>query len=142
MITASRHAPAKASNAVPPNRKAYYFYLASVLIALTASAVLVAVIAHAQTAEPILAAQPAATTAPAQAAAGPAVSSPAAVAAPRYSAKDIDRAFVFMDANSDGLISRQEAAGFRSVAKYFDAADTNLDNALSLREFSSALNRP
>lgn len=123
MITASRHAAAKAANAVPPNRKAYYFYVASVLIALTASAVLVAVIAHAQTAEPILPAQS------------------AAVAAPRYSAKDIDRAFVFIDANSDRLISRQEAAVFRNVARHFDAADTNKDNSLTPTEFSSALNR-
>lgn len=62
--------------------------------------------------------------------------------APRYSAKDIMRAFGFIDANKDGKISRQEASGFRNVAKYFDAADTNKDGALSLEEFGSALNRP
>lgn len=61
---------------------------------------------------------------------------------PRYSATDIERAFNFMDANKDRQLSRQEAAGFRQVAKYFDAADTNKDGVLSLSEFGNALNRP
>ena len=47
-----------------------------------------------------------------------------------------------MDANKDGKISRAEAAGFRNVAKYFDAADTDKDGTLSLAEFGNALNRP
>jgi len=47
-----------------------------------------------------------------------------------------------MDANQDGIISREEAARFRNVARYFDEADTNKDNTLSPTEFSSALNRP
>lgn len=46
-----------------------------------------------------------------------------------------------MDANKDGKVSRQEAAGFRNVAKHFDAADTNKDGTLSLIEFGNALNR-
>ncbi len=61
---------------------------------------------------------------------------------PRYSATDIERVFNFMDADKNGQLSRQEAAGFRNVAKYFDAADTNQDGVLSLLEFSNALNRP
>ena len=47
-----------------------------------------------------------------------------------------------MDVNKDGKISRAEAAGFRNVAKHFDAADSNKDNLLSLEEFGNALNRP
>ena len=47
-----------------------------------------------------------------------------------------------MDDNRDGHLSRQEAAGFKNVAKYFDAADTNQDGMLSLLEFGGALNRP
>ncbi len=63
----------------------------------------------------------------------------AAVAKPRYSSGDMDRAFGFMDSNKDGKVSREEAAGFRNVAKYFDAADTNQDQALSRGEFETAL---
>ena len=135
MIAASRPASRSASKAPASKRKAYYFYVASVLIALAASAVLVAVIA--QTAEPAV--RPRSAAAP-----GVPTSTAVAVvtATPRYSAKDIDRAFNFMDANQDGIISREEAARFRNVAKYFDAADTNKDNALSPGEFSSGLNRP
>jgi hypothetical protein len=61
-------------------------------------------------------------------------------AAPRYSASEIDRAFSYIDANRDGKISREEASGFRGVARHFDEADTNKDNSLSLEEFSAALN--
>lgn len=64
----------------------------------------------------------------------------AAAAEPRYAAKDIERAFSFIDANKDAKISREEAAGFRGVAKYFDQADTNEDQALSPEEFGHALN--
>lgn len=124
MIAASRNAP----HAAPSNRKGYYLYGLSVLIALVASAVLVAVIANAHAVEPKVPAAAAAV--------------PVATSTVRYSAKDIDRAFNFMDANQDGIISREEAARFRNVAKYFDAADTNKDNALSPGEFSSGLNRP
>lgn len=62
--------------------------------------------------------------------------------APRYAAGDLARAFNFMDGNKDGKVSRDEASGFRNVAKHFGAADTNRDAALSLEEFSSAMNRP
>ncbi len=64
----------------------------------------------------------------------------AAAAETRYAAKDIKRAFSFIDANRDARISRDEAAGFRGVAKYFDRADTNKDQVLSPEEFSQALN--
>ena len=60
--------------------------------------------------------------------------------APRYAASDLARAFNFMDSNRDGKISRQEASGFRGVAKYFDRADTDHDNTLSREEFSRAMN--
>ena len=60
--------------------------------------------------------------------------------APKYSSADIDRAFGFMDSNKDGKVSREEAAGFKNVAKHFTAADTNKDELLSRGEFGSALN--
>lgn len=60
--------------------------------------------------------------------------------APRYAAGDLEQAFKFMDANRDGKISREEAAGFRGVAKYFDQADTNHDGFLSPEEFDKAMN--
>lgn len=60
----------------------------------------------------------------------------------RYAASDLARAFSYMDGNNDSKVSRDEAARFRKVAKYFDAADTNRDRSLSLDEFSSAMNRP
>ena len=110
-------------------RLAYYFYSVCVAAAMAAALILISGGAAAQSADT---AQP-----PAQASSGAA----AADVAPRYSASQIERAFNFMDANKDGKISREEAAGFRSVARYFDAADVNKDNALSLEEFENALNR-
>lgn len=60
--------------------------------------------------------------------------------APRYSDSNLKRAFNYMDGNDDGMVSREEAAGFRGVAKNFDKADTNHDNALSRAEFDRAMN--
>jgi hypothetical protein len=60
--------------------------------------------------------------------------------APRYAASDLERAFNFMDGNHDGKVSREEASGFRGVAKHFDQADTNHDNFLSREEFDTAMN--
>ena len=59
---------------------------------------------------------------------------------PRYTASDLARAFGFMDGNGDGQVSRQEASGFRGVAKNFDRADTNQDGFLSREEFDAAMN--
>ena len=60
--------------------------------------------------------------------------------APRYTASNLERAFNFMDANHDDQVSREEAAGFRGVARYFDQADTNHDGSLSREEFGTAMN--
>ena len=124
---------------------AYYFYLGGVALSSACAAVLISACAQAQTALP---AAPEAMPADTAAAAAPASTAPASVPqgvtkpSPKYSAKDIERAFSFMDANKDGKVSRAEAAGFRNVAKHFDAADSNKDNFLSLEEFGNALNRP
>lgn len=75
--------------------------------------------------------------APATATAGAAA---AEISAPRYSASDLERAFGFMDGNGDGKVSREEASGFRGVAKNFDRADTNQDGFLSREEFDAAMN--
>lgn len=97
------------------------------LLALATVAALLATQAQAQTPE---AAAPAATptAAPAQ-----------PVAA--YDAKDLERAFKFMDKTGDGKVSRDEASNFRGVSKHFDEADVNKDNFLSPEEFNNAMNR-
>lgn len=95
-------------------------------LAVSATALLLAVSVQAQNAE-----APAAATADAAA---------AETSAPRYSASDLERAFGFMDGNGDGQVSRQEASGFRGVAKNFDRADTNHDGFLSREEFDAAMN--
>lgn len=112
-----------------PRFRAAYFYV-SALLTLTAAAALLALSAQAQTAEP--AAAPAATV--------PQTAAPAPTSAPKYAAKDIERAFGYIDANKDNQISREEAAGFRGVARHFDEADTNKDGMLSREEFENALN--
>ena len=58
----------------------------------------------------------------------------------KYAVKDIQRVFSFMDTNRDGKISREEAAGFRNIAKHFDEADLDKDDLLSYGEFENALN--
>jgi len=60
-------------------------------------------------------------------------------AGPKYAPKDIERAFAFIDSNKDGKLSREEASGFRGVARHFDEADINKDSVLSREEFESAL---
>ena len=103
---------------------AYYFYIAAVLVAMLAEAVLIT--AQAQTNDTQT----------------KDVQTIAADVKARYSASDIARAFGFIDANQDGKMSREEASGFRNIAKHFDAADTNKDGNLSIEEFTNALNRP
>lgn len=70
----------------------------------------------------------------------PATSASVSAEPPRYSASNLALAFSYMDANRDGKVSRDEAAGFRGVAKNFDRADTDHDNALSREEFDRAMN--
>lgn len=113
--------------------------LSRTLVALATAAGLLASVAHAQpaTAAP---ATPPAVQAPSAPSAS-VVSTAEAATDPRYTAKDITRAFGFMDTNKDGKISREEASGFRGVARHFDEADTNKDSALSHQEFKSALNQ-
>ena len=60
---------------------------------------------------------------------------------PKYSASDIRTIFSYLDRNKDGKISREEAAGFKGVARNFDRADTNQDETLSFDEFSLAMNQ-
>jgi Ca2+-binding EF-hand superfamily protein len=66
---------------------------------------------------------------------------PASPAAPKYSASDIKTIFSYLDRNKDGTISREEAAGFKGVARNFDRADTNHDGVLSFDEFAFAMNQ-
>ncbi len=70
----------------------------------------------------------------------PAPTASVRTAAPRYSAGNLAMAFGYMDANHDGKISREEAAGFSGVARHFDQADTNHDGFLSREEFDYAMN--
>jgi hypothetical protein len=97
--------------------------------ALSAALLVAAVNAYGQTSVP---------TAPD--AASPA-STPEAAQGPAYTAGNIALAFAYIDANKDSKISREEAAGFRGVAKYFDQADVNKDGFLSREEFENAMNR-
>lgn len=60
--------------------------------------------------------------------------------APRYTASNLKRAFSYMDSNSDDKVSREEASGFRGVARHFDQADTDRDGFLSRKEFDTAMN--
>ena len=88
------------------------------------------------------------TSVPTPPGSAPAVSTPEAAPAPAtaapgpaYTASNIGLAFTYIDANKDGKLSREEAAGFRGVAKYFDEADRNKDGFLSRDEFENAMNR-
>lgn len=56
-----------------------------------------------------------------------------------WTTAQIADAFKRLDANGDGLISRDEAAPARGVAKHFDQADTNRDGSLSAPEFEAAM---
>lgn len=104
------------------------------LLTLSAGAALFAMRAQAQTA-----AAPAAAASQMQA--EPPATAASASPAAKYSAKDLERAFGFMDGNKDAKVSRDEAASFRNVAKHFDEADTDKDQTLSPQEFENAMNR-
>ena len=140
------------SKKVEKSSLAHYFHSARLSMAAVSTAVLMSSCANAQSTN-----SPAPAVEGASGAASPTPATPAlpraeldhqpapqdaAKPAPKYNSKDIERAFTFMDTDRDGKISRQEASGFRNVAKHFDAADTNKDNYLSLEEFGNALNRP
>ncbi|GAB3468784.1 EF-hand domain-containing protein [Polaromonas eurypsychrophila] len=96
------------------------------LFALGTAVVLFGASAQAQTP------QPASATAQIAAAA-------AASTERKYTVAQIAQAFRFIDGNKDSKISRDEAAGFRGVARHFDEADANKDGVLSRQEFESAL---
>lgn len=124
-----------------------YFYGASMIVALASTAVLITSCANAQVAQTGATAVPAIEGALAPIPTQPRTEPQTALQdpvkpEPKYNSKDIARAFKFIDANHDGKISREEASGFRNIAKYFDAADTDKNNMLSLEEFANALNRP
>jgi hypothetical protein len=114
----------------PVHAPSGYLFGFAAMLTLSAGAALFTMRAQAQTA----AAPPAAAASQTQA-------EPSATPAAKYSATDLARAFSFMDANKDGKISRDEAASFPNVAKYFDAADTDKDQMLSPEEFENAMNR-
>lgn len=101
----------------------------TLFLLVAATAALLALEAQAQSAAPATPVAP--TAAPA---------SVAVAAAPKYAAPDIERAFAYIDSNKDGKLSREEASGFRGVARHFDEADINKDSTLSREEFHSALN--
>jgi hypothetical protein len=114
-------AAAQRPQQTPSRFNASYFWMCGRMLTLTAAEALFAMSAQAQPAEPATKVATSST-------------------APKYAASDMGLAFKFMDANKDGKISREEAAGFRGVARHFDEADTNKDNALSREEFENALN--
>ncbi|RYX91051.1 MAG: hypothetical protein EOO28_27225 [Comamonadaceae bacterium] len=53
----------------------------------------------------------------------------------------MEQAFSYIDADKDGFISREEAAGFKGVARNFDRADLDHDARLSKDEFRNAMNK-
>ena len=99
----------------------------AMMLTVGAAAALFATSVHAQSAD--------ASVAP-----GASGTAAAQAPAPRYTASELERAFGFMDSDRDHRISRQEASGFRGVAKNFDRADTNHDGFLSREEFDTAMN--
>jgi len=50
----------------------------------------------------------------------------------------IEASFTRADANSDGKLTKEEAAKLPAVASKFDEMDKNKDGALSLEEFSAS----
>lgn len=118
-----------------PGRRVAVRYVGAVALALAAAAMLYTPRGHAQATDPA-----AAASAPAAGASQP--SAAAASPTPKYAARDLERAFSFMDKDNNGKVSRDEASNFRGVSKHFDEADTNKDNMLSREEFERAMNGP
>ena len=108
-------------------------------LALTSALLLLALGACARTTAPA-ASSPTTSTATAAPEPAPTPQAPA-LQAPAYTDSNIALAFNYIDANKDGKLSREEAAGFPGVAKNFDAADTDKDGSLSRQEFENAMNR-
>ena len=124
----------------------HQFQLWASMLTLTAAAIF-ATSAHAQPLEPEAASRlaPALIQNPVTPTIVTTPALPSASATPatrKYAAQDVERVFNFLDSNRDGKISRDEAAGFKNIAKHFDAADVNKDNFLSKEEFDNALNAP
>ena len=118
----------------PPSQRNTLFSMQTwaIFFSLSAASVLFGMgSAHAQSTQGVPAPEPAASATSASQTPAP---------APRYTASNLERAFNFMDANHDGQVSREEAAGFRGVARHFDQADTNHDGFLSREEFDAAMN--
>ena len=141
-------APAAQARALHLKRK-HQFQLWASMLTLTAAAGLFAMSAQAQTLDSAAALKSAPVVqqssnpeTPTTLATPAAPSEPSAPATRKYAAQDVERAFNFIDSNRDGKISRAEAAGFKNIAKHFDAADVNKDNFLSKEAFDNALNAP
>lgn len=52
---------------------------------------------------------------------------------------EVSAAFTKADKNSDGKLSREEAAALPAVAANFDKVDSDRDGAVNLAEFSKAM---
>lgn len=63
-------------------------------------------------------------------------------AAPAEGGKsDAQASFEVLDANKDGGISKDEAAGMKGLSESFDKIDANKDAKLDLKEFSKAIGK-
>ena len=63
-------------------------------------------------------------------------------AAPKDGGKsDTQASFDVLDANKDGGISKDEAAGMKGLSESFDKIDANKDGKLDLNEFGKAIGK-
>jgi hypothetical protein len=123
-LSSSRPPAARAAAAPGVARPSPALWLPATGLALGCALLVLAAGAQAQTPAPTATVAPEAAAAPAE---------------PKYTVAQIAQAFGFIDGNKDGKLSREEAAGFRGVARHFDEADLNKDGALSREEFENAL---